>query len=198
MGIPGELPKEGKVALSIPSHGPSWYGFICGSMQNHIASFFPVFLFLNGSQMVLLANGIMLQNKGRLKKFNGGKKMPESLYARNDKWLLFKLWAFSWGQFFFFLIVYSPIMASRVTVTLAIWISFLEVLSSFLWGNLPVRMTMSTGLSARRSLSWLKVDLWSDRFRWTYWNPPNSSRPGLTDAASPAPELGAQRWGAGP
>lgn len=75
-------------------------------------------------------------------------------------------------------------MASWVTVTLAVWISCLKVLSPFLWGKLSMWMTMNTSLSTRRGLGRLKVDLWSDGFSWTYQNPPKSSRPRLTDATS--------------
>lgn len=128
--------------------------------------------------------------------FNGEREVPESLPARtemtDDYFLSSGLLVR--GTFFFLLIIYSPIMYSWVTVSWRPGSVFLRCCP--LWENSSKGMAMSTGLSPRRGLSWLKADSWSDGLSWIYWNPPKSSRPGLTDTAPPLPELGAQRWGA--
>lgn len=77
-----------------------------------------------------------METKGGGGNFNGEREVLESLPVRTemtgDKFLSSGL---SVGSTFLFCVMYCPIMAPWVTVKLAIWISFLKVLPSFLRGN---------------------------------------------------------------
>lgn len=78
-----ELPEDGKVAFRVLSHGPPRFDVICGSIQNHIASFLPSFCFWMEAKWYL-GMETCFKTKGGWGNFNGEREVLESLPVRTE------------------------------------------------------------------------------------------------------------------